>query len=264
VGGKMKISFLFVLLMITQTLLAQQYDSVIIETGDIDLNNQVYKTGNTYIYDYEIIENGESLKLNKNTLNEFELIAAPQAYIRKIYLVVEPTTDDVRTNKNQTEIAYLQEPVYTSFSLTGVVDNEHNIWMHPVRYGFFQSLETCPFPYIKNPIKLNDEWHDKMLIGESWGNEKWGKWKGVLLLNYRYKVTEKKTIATPLGELECYLVESTAHSSIGQTKLKTYYSTIFGFVRLEYELLTNIQVNFWLVDYMENMTVNDIKSLYKK
>jgi hypothetical protein len=102
-----------------------------------------------------------------------------------------------------------------------------------------------------------------MLIGEGWGNEKWGKWEGELLLNYNYKIIGIEIIVAEVGEIECYVIESKATSEIGTTKLKSYFSDKFGFVRLEYELLTGIIINFWLIDFKENKEFNDRHTFFR-
>lgn len=53
----MKQQLALFILLFSQTLFSQQYDSVVIDQQDIDSNNEIYKTGNIYIFDYEIIEN---------------------------------------------------------------------------------------------------------------------------------------------------------------------------------------------------------------
>ena len=138
------------------------------------------------------------------------LFLADTVGLIQIHLIVKPVEETERTNKNQTQISYLEAPYFESSSSTGVVDNEENVWIHPIRNGFFNSLETCPFPYVKLPLKIQSEWSDAMLIGEPWGDDKWGKWDGQLLLNYHYTITGKETIKTKIGQIECYIVESTA------------------------------------------------------
>ena len=233
---------------------SQQYDSVKVENKNIDSDNKVYKIGNVYIFDYEIVENNKSYKLNETSRTAFEFVDAKTdtVSLKNIHLIIQPQLDSLRTNENQTEIVYLPIPLLNSVSSTGLIENKDNIWLHPIRDGFFQCLETCPFPYIKFPIKKNQTWTDAMLIGEAWGNEKWGKWEGSLLLKYNYKITGKKTLKTDLGIIKCYIVESFAESSIGNTKLVSYYSKKYGFVRYEYTLLNNIKVNIWLTGYMKN------------
>ncbi|QCE40688.1 hypothetical protein [Psychroserpens sp. NJDZ02] len=260
----MKYKLFFLFLFILQIVFSQQYDSVLIEQDSVDLNNQVYKIGNVYVFDYEIIENNITKKLKTNSEGDFELVQKEHDSIGvdKIHLIIRPTDDDSRTNENQTQISYLQGPEFSSFSSTGAVDNSENVWIHPIRSGFFSSLETCPFPYIKKPLQVGAQWKDAMLIGEGWGNKLWGKWIGQLLLNYSYKITGKEKLNTEFGEVECFIVESQADSELGSTKLKSFYSDIYGFIRLEYVLLTGIEVNMWVIDFKENNEFNDTRTFF--
>ncbi|WP_048331110.1 hypothetical protein, partial [Bizionia psychrotolerans] len=134
----MKNKLTFVFLLVLQFVFPQQYDSVIVEQDSIDTNNQVYKTGNVYILDYEIIENGVSKKLKSNSRGAFELVQknSDSIGIDKIHLLIKPSVDSLRTNENQTQISYLQGPTFSSSSSTGVVDNSENVWIHPIRSGF--------------------------------------------------------------------------------------------------------------------------------
>ncbi|MGJ8592428.1 MAG: hypothetical protein ACSHXF_07765 [Aquaticitalea sp.] len=261
----MKYIFSIFLLFIMQCTYAQQYDSVQMERDSIDLNNQVYKIGNVYIFDYEIIENGKASKLKTNSRKGFELVEknADSIGVSKIYLLIKPSENSERTNENQTQISYLEGPDFASYSSTGAVDNIENVWIHPIRSGFFSSLETCPFPYIKKPLQIGLKWKDSMIIGEGWGNDMWGKWSGDLLLEYSYEITKKEKIISDLGEIECYVVESMADSKLGSTKLKSYYSEHYGFIRFEYVLLTGIKINMWLIEFMENKEFNDTRSFFK-
>ena len=261
----MKYNFTIILLFILQLTFGQQYESVQVEDDSIDLNNQVYKIGNVYIFDYEIIENGIAKKLKTNSRKGFELV--PKNFdsigVDRIHLLIKPPENSKRTNENQTQISYLEGPEFASYSSTGVVDNRENIWIHPIRNGFFSSLETCPFPFVKKPLKIGLEWTDAMLIGEGWGNEMWGKWTGQLLLEYSYKITKREKINSELGEVECFVIESKAESRLGSTRLKSFYSERYGFIRLEYVLLTGIEIKMWLIESMEDKEFNDTLTFFK-
>ena len=261
----MKVQLTIVLIFIIKILFSQQYDSVYIEEDSIDVNNNIYKTGSVYIFDYEIIENNERFKLNKNYRTDFEFISIEKDSINidRIHLIVKSTEDKDKTNQNQTQISYLEGPIYSTYTSTGLIDNDINIWMHPIRSGFFSSLETCPFPYVKLPMKIGNEWLDSMLIGSGWGNEKWGEWNGNLLQEYSYKVTGKEKIQSKLGLIECFVIDSKAKSKKGETILKSYFSEKYGFVRLEYILLTDIKVNLWLIEFKENKEFNNVSTFFR-
>ncbi|MCK7590903.1 hypothetical protein M0G43_10000 [Subsaxibacter sp. CAU 1640] len=254
---------------------SQQYDSVITENENVDLNNDIYKPGNVFIYDYEIIYGGKKHKLKKNgskfdeskqeRVIDFEFASSDfdSLAVEKIHLLVKPVADADRTNENQTQISYLQGPVFSSLSSTGAVENNDNVWIHPIRDGFFSALETAPFPFIKKPIKIGMEWNDQMSIGDGWGNELWGAWEGELLLTYNYKIIRKETIATQIGEMDCFVIVSTATSDIGTSKLTSYFSETYGFVKLEYELLNDLKVNMWLIDFHTGKEFNDTRTFFK-
>jgi len=265
----MKLNLTLLFLIISQIIFSQQYDSVVYDKEKPDANNEIYKTGKVYIFDYEIIYKGIRHKLKKNNgmfaSNDFELatIGADSIMVDKIHLIVQPILEANSSNENQTQISYIEEPAYQSFHSTGLVENEENIWIHPIRKAFFNSLETAPFPFVKKPLKTGLEWKDEMKIGQGWRNEMWGTWDGQLLLTYDYRITGKVTLTTEIGELDCFIIESSANSTIGETKLKSYFSETYGFVRLEYELLNNLEVNFWLVDYKTGKKFNDMRTFYQ-
>lgn len=271
----MKLKFIIFSLFLFQFTFSQQYDSVVAEEDNIDSNNTIYKPGNVFIYDYEVIQNDKKYKLKKNGSKynrekkireiKFELvpIESDSIGVDKIHLIVKSVSDSDRTNKNQTQISYLQEPIFASLSSTGVIENTNNIWIHPIRKGFFNALETAPFPFIKKPFKIEAKWTDQMLIGEGWGNEMWGKWEGELLLTYNYKITDKKSIKTQIGEMDCYVIESSAKSNIGMTKLISYFSEKYGFVKLKYELLNGLKVNMWLIDFQTGKEFNDTMTFFR-
>jgi len=265
----MKLTLTTLILFIFHFGFSQQYDTVFIEEIDIDENNTIYKPGNVFIYDYEIIIDNVAYKLNTNkgmaARREFELVAidADSIGVDKIHLIVRPVEEGERTNKNQTQISFLQEPIFDSMSSTGVVENEVNVWIHPIRTGFFNALQTGPFPFVKYPLTIGSIWTDEMMIGQAWGSELWGEWEGQLLQSYTYILTAKETLQTPIGEVECYVIESTATSRLGTTVLKSYFSETYGFVRMEYQLFNNLKVNKWLIDTKTGKEFNDMHTLFQ-
>nr|WP_319999251.1 hypothetical protein [uncultured Draconibacterium sp.] len=262
---RQKLFLLF--LFIGQVSFSQGFKTLYIEKKNVDSDNKIFKIGRAFIYDYEIIENGYNYKLNYNAglpENKFELVKDEKDTLElKIHLLIPKVEKKERTNKNQTETYYIFEPTFSFMSQTGIVENNSNVWIHPPRSGFFAALETCPYPYVKLPIKIGKEWNDKMKIGDQWCNKKWGVWNKKLLLAYDYKITQKTKVKTDLGELDCFVIESTAKSEIGQSKLTSYFSEKYGFVRLDYELATGIKVNLWIDNLKENNNFNGYENIGK-
>lgn len=227
---------------------AQQYDTVFIEKDSIDENNQIYRPGNFYLYNYEVIQGGQRQKLKANASRDFELAPVDENFhgIQHIKLTVKGTMPKERANPDQTRVAYFCEPDAKSFSATGLVENTENLWLHPIRDGFFRSLETAPFPYVQLPLQVGKSWQDAMKIGSHWCNPIWGEWEGNLLLNYTYTISGKETTETPVGTYDCWVIDATATSELGETKLKSYFHEQLGFLRYEYQLLNGLKVNLWL------------------
>ncbi|MPQ48395.1 hypothetical protein GCQ56_15430 [Marinifilum sp. N1E240] len=265
----MKATFIFLFLMIGQFSFAQQYNSLVIEKDNVDGNNKIYKTGSVFVFDYEIVIDSVKWKLKTNngmaSACRFDLVDADKDSIgvNKLHLLVKPVISKERTNKNQTEILYLEDPVFSSISSTGLVENEQNVWLHPMRSGFFGALETCPFPYVKLPLQMGQEWSDEMKISNSWSNKLWGEWRGKLRLIYHYKVCEQCKLQTSIGSLNCYVIKSTAISKIGTAILKSYYSEQYGFVRMEYEMVSGIKVNIWLEEVSSEHDFTNMQAVLK-
>ena len=145
---------------------------------------------------------------------------------------------------------------YWSSEKTGIIENEHNIWMHPPRNDLFRILEINPFPYVKNPYKpkIGEKWNWNMKIGDFWGDKRWLEWEGSIENKYTYKITGRKKLKTKLGKLDCYVVESEAVSRIGKTYLTSYFNTTHGFVKLDY---TNIDGSKIVIEMAETKMLTE-------
>lgn len=265
----MKIEFIIIGIILLGIGCSKQFVTLVIEKEKIDSNNEIYKPGNVFIYDYEIIRGEKRYKLkNNNSIfnnSEFEFvpIESSEKEVDKIHMIVKPVSNKERINKNQTQIYYLQEPIFSSMSGTGLVENDKNVWIHPIREGFFNCLETGPYPYVQFPLEIGKKWTDEMRINENWRNEIWGKWDGKLEIRYEYEVMELEVVETEIGKLECYKVNSKGKSKIGTTKLRSYFSKEYGFIRMEYDLVNDLKVNMWLVDFKSGKEFSDIETFFK-
>lgn len=243
----MRKTTLIIIILISNLSFGQNYDDVYIEKRKVDKNNKIYSLGKEFVFKINIFDDDKTYFLKSNEGNTFELTENIDSLkISEIYLTVIKPKLFQRTNKNQTEIIFSYNPRPTSLSYTGLVENKRNIWSHPPRAGFFQALETCPFPYIKLEEPVGFKWTDSLNIGDQWSNIMWGEWKGNLLLNYEYEIAGKEIVKTNLGEIECTIVNSVAISNIGKSYLKAYYSDEYGFVKLNYTLFNGMKVSLIL------------------
>lgn len=55
-----------------------------------------------------------------------------------------------------------------------------------------------------------------------------------------------------------FAIKATFNSKIGTTKLISYFSEEYGFIRFEYELINDIKVNIWLNKRKEYFVIKDV------
>ena len=230
----------------------EKFDSLNKDQNRYNQDNELYKVGKkfTFTYAYQDKTGRKMLMAKADTASQngvaWKLVPAEQRNdksISQIILSVVPGLMpfiQIFPGYNQTVILYdfkLVDGGSWSNEMTGVIENRKNLWLHPPRTGLFAILELNPFPYIKQPLKVGAKWTWKLAFGEQWADKRWLLWKGKNENAIRYKVTGKSLVASKLGTLPCYVVESEATSALGSTKLVAYYNAKFGFIKLDY---TNI------------------------
>jgi hypothetical protein len=230
----------------------EKFDSLNKDQNRYNQDNKIYKVGKRFTFSYAYRDpTGRPLQLAKaDTVSRHEaawrLVLAEQRTdqaVSHIILSVVPGLSpfiQVYPDYNQTVILYdfiLVGGGSWTNEMTGVIENQKNLWLHPPRTGLFSILELDPFPYIKQPLHVGASWTWKLEFGDHWADKRWLVWKGKNENVIQYRVTGKKLIHNSLGALPCYVVESEATSALGSTKLVAYYNEKVGFVKLAY---TNI------------------------
>lgn len=234
----------------------EQFDSTIIDVNKYNVNNQVFKVGTEFLYNYKHIDTlGElySFKIDPSDGISWRYTAFKDVDSNTIKNVKISVLDGNpwptrRPDYNQTVIQYEMEG-WNGKSKTGVIENEANTWMHPPRQSYFRILELNPFPYIKAPYEIGTTWDWSLNIGAGWGDERWKTWQGSITNTYNYEITGYQTIDTPLGALECHVVKGKASSSIGDTYLKAYFNETYGFVILDYTNIDRSKTKLELVEH---------------
>jgi len=210
------------------------------------LDNKAYRINRKFTFDYSILRQGDTLKITAPKMTgpdsdfqrEWGFIPKNSQHedkIETISITVQPGI----SNDNQTmlkyEYQYIPDLGYSTFSSTsGVIENEMNTWMHPHRDKYFMILELNPFPFIQQPFEIGNKWTWTLGIGDHWKDERWKIWTGSIRNDYEYEIIGKEKLKTKIGEMDCWVVQSTATSSIGSTGLIGYYNEDNGFVKLDY------------------------------
>ena len=216
-------------------------------------DNVVYTVGKKYTFEYDYEKNNTHYLYQQND-KEWNLINKDSIglYSNIVTKVIAEIAngnpmENYISNYNQTVIKYQYSPII-SRNATGVVENEKNIWMHPPRQSLFKVLELNPFPYIKYPLKVGQEWEWKLKIGEKWGDKRWKKWDGSITNIMNYKITGYRKEQTPLGDLDCYIIIASAKSRIGNTQLTAFFNKKHGFVKLDYLNIDGSTLKFKLIN----------------
>ena len=228
----------------------EKFDPTIVDENRYNVDNVIYKVGRKFTFNYYYQDPlGFKYLMTKDSTNKkntydwyFEKVEKnnPNSIYQIILTVksgLSPIIQHV-PNYNETIISYdfklLNGEFWINNELTGVVENVKNLWIHPPRTDFFKILEINPFPYIKEPVQIGNAWTWNLKFGSHWADKRWLTWEGQNENHYNYNITDKTILKSKLGDIECFVVSSDATSKIGKTKLTSYYSKEFGFVKLDY------------------------------
>ncbi len=218
---------------------------------DCDSENKIFTLNKKFVYSYKYLDihrKAFHFKISDNgNWNFIDLSSNDPAAIRNIELKIFPGGEHLKnTFYCQTNIGYKLHEKLLDYSFSGLIENKMNVWMHPPRDYLFHILELNPFPYIKAPYVIGNEWEWKLDIGSQWGDKRWKEWSGNIHNVYHYKISETTTIDSNLGKLTCFVIEGSAKSELGVTKLKSYFNETYGFVKLEYTNIDNSTIELIL------------------
>lgn len=245
----------------------EKFDSANVDQNRFTKNNITFSEGTVFTYDFEhITQTNQKLLFTKDERVEdykfdwkfVPMDSANENTVTSIKITVMPGLDPMiqfQPDYNQTILKYechTENGKAFSNSMSGVIENENNIWMHPPRDKYFRILELNPFPFINAPYEVGNEWEWTLGIGSGWGDVRWKVWEGRIENKYKYKITDKKKIKTALGEIDCFVIESTAKSRIGETQLTSFFNPEYGFVRLNYINIDGSKTNLELIGHSKN------------
>ncbi|MES1218456.1 MAG: hypothetical protein ABUT20_23315 [Bacteroidota bacterium] len=231
----------------------EKFESTNVDENRYNQNNSIYKVGRKFTFSYVYSDtSGVKFLMTKGNLNNqnmydwtFEKMDKKDTnsvfqIILSVNSGLSPFIQQI-PGYNQTVISYdfklLSGDLLNFNEMTGLIENEKNIWIHPPRTNFFKILEINPFPYIKKPLIIGTRWAWRLKFGSHWADKRWLAWEGSNENIYNYEITGKIMLPSKLGNIDCFVISSNAKSKLGETKLTSYFNYQFGFVKLDY---TNI------------------------
>lgn len=222
------------------------------------VDNEVFINEREFMYKYSYIHKNDTMlfSIKEVTIQEgkdldwefTKKINTNDSTVVQIKIIPEPFSNTFGSDYNQTiiNIDYIGEnnKLIIGGEKTGCIENFKNVWMHPPREFLFKILELNPFPFIQSPYEIGNKWSGELVIGSYWSDKRWVTWKGAIKNIISYEITDKTDIKTEIGTLEVYIVKSEAKSELGITYLKSWFSFLEGFVRLEYTNIDGSQLIF--------------------
>jgi hypothetical protein len=218
-------------------------------------DNIIYVADRTYIYDYLIIKGNDTLKYaitgKTDSGKIWKYVPAKTidstviSYLGiKTLSKIGPIMMD-KPDYNQTEIFlyhYNSSLKYLDSELTGIIENEKNIWLHPFRFNALEILQLSPFPYVKLPYIKGQTFEWKLDLGKKWPEFKAFDWKGDLQLRCRYKEEGVEVVKLPIGDVSVIKTSAVGNTSAGKSFLISYFNEKYGFVKLIYNNLDGSRI----------------------
>lgn len=128
--------------------------------------------------------------------------------------------------------------------ITGAVENDSTVWMHPFRDNQYEHTEIAPFPEIKKSLlKIEYGWKNALNIMIGGGN-----FKGKVISTYTVIKKEDKAYGN-LNLKDCWLIHAVGeHDKLGKSYLDFYYHPEYGFVEMNYKFYDGVKISFILKD----------------
>jgi len=248
----------------------EKFDSTITDENRFNYNNNIYKVNTTLFYTYEYYsKTGKQLLFEDQNNGQWTLTDVENESrntILGISLKVLPGVSNVIKDYDET----LAREVYIKNDrskcedqiISGLIENEMNVWLHPFREYLFSILETSPFPYIKAPIEIGNKWKWSLLIGVGWFPKEFKNIPASIENMFDYEITDTLTLCTKLGKIKCFKIEGVATNLIGKSYLTSYFNSKYGFVKLEYLNLDGSRIVLNLEEF-SNSSISGISDFIK-
>lgn len=238
----------YVLEVYSKDLKVEKFDSTATDPNRFNHNNRIYKVGSTFIYTYQYFTKQGQPKNFRFLEDDWEFIEAQKADTNEITLEVlsglEPMIEWI-SDYNQTLISY-QSSNKDNFEITGLIENEANIWMHPPRDGMFRILQLSPYPSLVYPLKEGGTWNWSFKVGNHYADKRWATWDGNITITTTYKMGAKKIKQTQWGDVEVWPIEAEAISELGTSRMTAIFNDNLGFLEMIFVNIDSSKITFKL------------------
>lgn len=194
----------------------------------IPKSREIFKKGKNYIYQAKYFDEFGNLLSDNN----IKLIPtgkrtdfAPETQDLVIYEFMNYKSDSINLHNRQLnyEMNY-----WTNESNEGIIENEEEIWIHPMRTNQYKFTEVAPFPEIRLPLEIGKEWESSLNIKDGWG-----EWSNKTCTNI-YKVIRKDSFNLNNNQILSWIVTAKSECPFGESKLEYQFNEKYGFLELKY------------------------------
>lgn len=254
-----QLKLLFLSTLITISACSESFYKLSKEDQDpltMNSDNRVYKYGQSFRYaityfDSNGVEKGLIMEQDQLDYNDtypvIDLDSSLTNYqnrLKYVDVLVEDPWNELMINTEQSTITYHYYTFANSMvpfaSQTGVIDNKHNLWVHPPRNSALKILNMSAYPFAKFPLRVGKKWEYSIPIGRLWGHNGFGSnWeeKDIPVFTHSYQVKEMTQLNHGGRVLECYHIEAKSESKLGTSSSDFYYNDDYGFVSMRYNNL---------------------------
>lgn len=198
----------------------------------IRLTYDVFRPCQTLTYDTEYFDEDSMLLVKSDVFIKYlgKMWSASPKNQQEVLMGYDYDEQGRLSYEEHTSINKSLSSLWQRTSITGVLENENEIWMHPFRSNQFISLEVAPFPEIRYPLEIGNFWSGSINMGEGWG-----EWENETVYSYYEIVDSGVDVETEYGMIsDCWLVRAKSDFKEGRSHLDLYFSPELGFVKFEY------------------------------
>lgn len=208
-------------------------------TGQFDLkskfneDNEIFKTGYSFVYQVLYLNQKDTIDIQDahgNAITQAILHVMPGRFFK------------------QTKISwqYANEFGFVgNKSITGLIEDENEVWIHPPRSGKpFILAECAPFPEVHYPVEVGKTWGSKTFVPK-------GSYQELQLsgdIHLEWVVDSLVTNTNQQFGPEIWMISSTASSSLGTATNLIHFSPSHGFVRMKYTFPNEEVLLFELIE----------------
>ena len=126
--------------------------------------------------------------------------------------------------------------------MEGIIENEEEIWIHPMRQNQYKFTEVAPFPTIKFTLNIGKSWESTVNIFEGYG-----EWDNKSVVS-NYEITGQVEFKYKNKLFNCWIIYAEAIFEDGNSSLELLFNENLGIVKMKYQNYESEELVIELID----------------